>query len=172
MSFELRFFTQFQWREAYVLDNWQLAELPRSGGREFDPRRVYDNLSVPLGVICVSLYQSIKIKPTNIYPGVSSPVGNHSSCQLRVGSLLYRVCDTIRPVPVRYWRTGHGLVVWTLGKIAGGGVAFILWGPRSNVGSSTWSNALITGIYPAVSARRHVLMFPPYKNNIYEQFTL
>ena len=46
------FFTQFQWREAYVLDNcnWQLAELPQSGGREFDPRRVHDNLSVPLWV--------------------------------------------------------------------------------------------------------------------------
>ena len=99
------------------------------------------------GVTCVSLYQSIKIKPTNIYPGVSSPEGNHSSSQLRVGSLLYRVCDTIRTVPVRFWRTGHGLVVWTLGKLAGGGVALRLWGPRSNVGSSTWSNALITGIY-------------------------
>ena len=34
----------------YVLDNWQLAELPQSGGREFDPRRVHDNLSVPLWV--------------------------------------------------------------------------------------------------------------------------
>ena len=44
------FLTQFQWREAYVLDNWQLAELPQSGGREFDPRRVYDNSSVPLWV--------------------------------------------------------------------------------------------------------------------------
>ena len=50
MSLELRFLTQFQWREAYVLDNWQLAELPQSGGREFDPRRVHDNLSVPLWV--------------------------------------------------------------------------------------------------------------------------
>ena len=52
MSMELCFFTQFQWREAYVLDNcnWQLAELPQSGGREFDPRRVHDNLSVPLWV--------------------------------------------------------------------------------------------------------------------------
>ena len=39
-----------QWREAYVLDNWQLAELPQSGGREFDPRLVHDNLSVPLWV--------------------------------------------------------------------------------------------------------------------------
>ena len=35
---------------ANVLDNWQLAELPQSGGREFDPRRVHDNLSVPLWV--------------------------------------------------------------------------------------------------------------------------
>ena len=42
--------TQFQWHEANVLDNWQLAELPQSGGREFDPRRVHDNLSVPLWV--------------------------------------------------------------------------------------------------------------------------
>ena len=50
MSLELRFLTQCQWREAYVLDNWQLAELPQSGGREFDPRRVHDNLSVPLWV--------------------------------------------------------------------------------------------------------------------------
>ena len=32
------------------LDNWQLAELPQSGGLEFDPRRVHDNLSVPLWV--------------------------------------------------------------------------------------------------------------------------
>ena len=44
------FLTQFQWREAYVLDNWQLVELPQSGGREFDPRWVHDNLSVPLWV--------------------------------------------------------------------------------------------------------------------------
>ena len=44
------FLARFQWREAYVLDNWQLAELPQSGGREFDPRLVHDNLSVPLWV--------------------------------------------------------------------------------------------------------------------------
>ena len=44
-----------------------LAESPQSGGREFDPRRAHDNLSVPLWVICVSLCQSIKIKPTNMY---------------------------------------------------------------------------------------------------------
>ena len=50
MSLELRFLARFQWREAYVLDNWQLAELPQSGGHEFDPRRVYDNLSVPFWV--------------------------------------------------------------------------------------------------------------------------
>ena len=50
MSLELRLLARFQWREAYVLDNWQLVELPQSGGREFDPRRVHDNLSVPLWV--------------------------------------------------------------------------------------------------------------------------
>ena len=42
------FLTQFQWHEANVLGNWQLADLPQSGGREFDPHRVHDNLSVPL----------------------------------------------------------------------------------------------------------------------------
>ena len=44
------FLARFQWREAYVLDNWQLVELPQSGGRKFDPRLVHDNLSVPLWV--------------------------------------------------------------------------------------------------------------------------
>ena len=50
MSMELRFLTQFQWREAYVLDNWQLAELRQYGGGEFETRWVNDNLSVPLRV--------------------------------------------------------------------------------------------------------------------------
>ena len=51
MSLELFvFFTQFEWHEANVLDNWQLGELPQSGGREFDPRWVHDNISVPLWV--------------------------------------------------------------------------------------------------------------------------
>ena len=31
-------------------DNWQLAVLPQSGGRKLDPRRVHDNLSVPVWV--------------------------------------------------------------------------------------------------------------------------
>ena len=44
------FFYAISGREAHVLDKWQLAELPQSGGREFDPRRVHDNLSVPLWV--------------------------------------------------------------------------------------------------------------------------
>ena len=35
---------------ANVLDNWQLAVLSQSGGREFDPRQVHDYLSVPLWV--------------------------------------------------------------------------------------------------------------------------
>ena len=50
MSLELRFLARFPWREAYVLHNWKLAVLPQSGCREFDPRRVQDNLSVPLWV--------------------------------------------------------------------------------------------------------------------------
>ena len=48
--------TQFQWREAIVLDNWQLVELPQSEGREFDPRQVHDNLSVPLWVYMRCMY--------------------------------------------------------------------------------------------------------------------
>ena len=67
MSLELRFFARFQWREAYVLDNWQLAEMPQSGGREFDPRRVHDIYRFHCGFTCVSLCQSIKINPTNMY---------------------------------------------------------------------------------------------------------
>ena len=67
MSLELRFLALFQWREAYVLDNWQLAELPQSGGREFDPRRSTIIYRFLCGFICVSLCQSIKIKPTNMY---------------------------------------------------------------------------------------------------------
>ena len=36
------------------------------------------------------------------------------------------------------------------------------WGPRWKLSSSTWSNSLITGNYRTASARRHVLIFPPY----------
>ena len=39
--------TQFQWQEANVLDNWQLAVLSQVGGSDFDHRWVHDNLSVP-----------------------------------------------------------------------------------------------------------------------------
>ena len=52
-----------------------------------------------------------------------------------------------------FWWTAHSLVVRTLGIIAGGGVALRLWGLRLLLGSSTWSNSLITGDYPAASAR-------------------
>ena len=71
------FFTQFQCHQANVLDNWQLEELPQSGGHEFDPRRVQVNLSVLLWVYmrfpaCArasQLNQQICISPT---PGCSS----------------------------------------------------------------------------------------------------
>ena len=39
------FLTQFLWHETNVLDNWQLAALTQSGGSEFNPRWVLDNLS-------------------------------------------------------------------------------------------------------------------------------
>ena len=42
------FLTQFQLLDVNVLDNWQLVVLPQSGDREFNPRRVHDNSSVPL----------------------------------------------------------------------------------------------------------------------------
>ena len=48
-----------------------------------------------------------------------------------------------------------------------GGVALRFWGPRSLLGSSTWSNSLITGNCTDASAWKHVLIFPPYKNNMY-----
>ena len=48
------------------------------------------------------------------------------------------ICQgTMRLVPVRFWLTGHGLAVRTLNLIAGGGVAWRLWGPRSLLGFST-----------------------------------
>ena len=49
----------------------------------------------------------------------------------------------------------------------GGGIALSLWGPRSNLWSSTWNHSLITGIYPAAVARRPVSIFLQTKNNIY-----
>ena len=61
------FLTQFQWHEAIVLDNWQLAVLPGSGGRDFNPHRVHDIVLFLCEFICASLCQSIKIKPTNMY---------------------------------------------------------------------------------------------------------
>ena len=85
-------------------------------------------------------------------------------------ALLCRVCVIARLVPVRFWRAGHGLVV-TLGIIAGDGVALWLWGPRSKPSSSTWSNSLKNWYYFAASARKHVLMFPPYKNNTYSNLS-
>ena len=67
MSLELCFITQFQWHEVNVLDNWQLAVLSQYGGREFDPRRVHDNLSVPLWVYTCFHVPEHQIKPTNIF---------------------------------------------------------------------------------------------------------
>ena len=60
------FLTQFQWHVAIVLDNWQLAVLPQSGGREFNPRRVHDNLSVPLWVYMGFPVPEHQNKPTRM----------------------------------------------------------------------------------------------------------
>ena len=67
MSLELRFLARFPWREAYVLHNWQLAELPQSGGVEFDPLRVHDNLWVPLLVNMHFPVPEHQINPKNMY---------------------------------------------------------------------------------------------------------
>ena len=52
----------------------------------------------------------------------------------RIGSILYRLFDTIRLMSVRLWRMAHGRVVSTLGTSVGGGVALRLWGPGSATG--------------------------------------
>ena len=54
-SLGLWFLAHFLWNETNLLDNWQLALLPCSGGIKFDPRLVRDNLSAPSWIICVSL---------------------------------------------------------------------------------------------------------------------
>ena len=59
---------------------------------------------------------------------------------------------------------------WTSVMITGGGVSLGLWGELSKRAYKTWSNSLITGIYPSASARRHCLMFPPYQNNVYMNY--
>ena len=71
--------------------------------------------------------------------------------------LLFRGCDIILLVLVRFWGTGHGRVARTLGIIAGDGLALRVWGPRSKLTTSTWSNSFITCICPA-SARRQILV--------------
>ena len=59
------FFTQFQWREAYVLDSWRSClSLEVVSSIPAGSTIIYRFLC---GFICVSLCQSIKIKPTNMY---------------------------------------------------------------------------------------------------------
>ena len=54
-------------RPFLVLANWLLVLLSQSWSCGFNPRLVLDNSSVPLWLICISLCQSIKITPTNLY---------------------------------------------------------------------------------------------------------
>ena len=53
--------TQFLWRETNVLDNLQLVVLPQSGGTEFGPHSVHDNLWVPFRLYAFSLCLYIKL---------------------------------------------------------------------------------------------------------------
>ena len=68
---------QFLWRETNVLDNCQMALLPRIERREFNLCMVHGNFSVPFyfGVVTVFLCQSINKKAhqicTYVYMGVS-----------------------------------------------------------------------------------------------------
>ena len=50
-----------------VLENWQLAILPRSEHCEFNPRIEKDSIAAPLWLLLLSLYQNIKINTTNIF---------------------------------------------------------------------------------------------------------
>ena len=110
-----------------------------------------------VNIIC--LYCFIEYLDSFLYASARYKQLIGESFPIRICSLLCRMCDTIRLVPVRFCRTGHGLVVRTLSIIAGGGVALRLWGPRSKSGSSTWSNSLTIGNYAAASARNGVSCF-------------
>ena len=50
-----------------MLDNWQLAVLPQSGGTEFQPHWVHDNLMVPVWVYIRLPVQSININSPHMY---------------------------------------------------------------------------------------------------------
>ena len=76
------------------------------------------------------------------------------------------MCDTAQMVPIHFWQMGNGRVVRTLATIVGSEVC--LWDsgvPGSPRASTSWSNSLIIGIYPAASARRHVIISTSHKIN-------
>ena len=61
------------------------------------------------------------------------------------------------------WQLGHGRMVNAMATVVGGEIC--LWDSEflvTNVHSTPWSHFRVIGIYPAVSARTHVLMSPPY----------
>ena len=80
----------------------------------------------------------------------------------RIDSLLLPMCDTAQLVPIRFWRMGHGRVVKTLAITVGArGVSKFLGSPIQH-----WyppHETIRSRVYPAASARRHILMFPSYK---------
>ena len=129
MSLELRFLARFHWREAYVLDNWQLAEFPQSGGREFDPHRVHDHLSVPLWVNMrfpvpehQKLNQEICISPAS---GRSSKLTHTGveidTCAFQTGCQLSSAATGMslefRFVARFHWREVHVLDNWQLAEL-------------------------------------------------------
>ena len=65
------FFTQCQWNEANMLDNWQLVVLPQSAVVSSIPAGSIIIHRFLCGFLCVSLCQSIKIKPVNMYTYLS-----------------------------------------------------------------------------------------------------
>ena len=58
-----------------------------------------------------------------------------------------------------FWRTGHGLLVKTLGITMIGRMCLRFWGLRSKLGSESWSNSLRVGIYLAISTPRFSLSY-------------
>ena len=85
--------------------------------------------------------------------------------------MFARVLLALKQLWFRLWHgtehgTSHDLNQWLFSLLTHKCIIRPRWllHPRSKLGSNTWNNLLITGIWSAASARRYVLMFPPYKN--------
>ena len=85
-------------------------------------------------------------------------VGQRTHVQVKRGYFRLRTDGRTDGQPENIMPKGGGIITVRYR------VAFRLWDPRPLLGSSTWSNSLITGNYAAASTRRHDLMFHPYRS--------